>query len=62
MDRGWCNMHLACDLHILHTCHKKTFDAFMPEQIRGLIWLAVCWRQNHAMSVLREAIRSVVRS
>eukprot|EP00971_Amphidinium_carterae_P148062 2934459-Amphidinium_carterae.7 len=57
-----CHMHLFCDLHVLATSHKKTFDGLVAGDITGLIWTSLSFRTGSSLAVLRAAIKSVIKS
>eukprot|EP00971_Amphidinium_carterae_P191683 3803512-Amphidinium_carterae.1 len=59
---GWSSSHMDCEVHIVSTAMKRTFEGVVPEQVSGLLHCALSLRVPGALTVWRSCMRKVIRS
>ena len=59
-SRQWLHWHVDCQAHVIATICKKTFSELVPQDIAGLLHLALSLRQPSALLCFRESLKKVI--
>eukprot|EP00971_Amphidinium_carterae_P351371 6492079-Amphidinium_carterae.1 len=58
----WVSLGTFCDIHVTSTCHSKTYQTLMADDVQGLCRLSLSLQSASAMSGFRKALRVEIRS
>ena len=61
-ERGssWSFSLFTCDVHAIAGCHNRTFEELVPEDISGVLRLALCLRFQDALTSFRQSLLEVI--
>eukprot|EP00971_Amphidinium_carterae_P206033 4088861-Amphidinium_carterae.1 len=57
---GWESLQFHCGVHIVSTCHRRTYDVLFPNDISGLIRTSLSIKQFGKMTFWRQAMQEVI--